>query len=186
MEKQILMIINSDLVHIKRGQTVFVLAGQMAVERALASYTQTYREAHMVSDADTGTLSRLLTGIDSLCHGLRAQGLWHDINNTNITMEKNKGKNTGKIKRWGRIKKGKMQKTMWENQSECCMWFLSLPLHDFHFKSDWAEEMERMKFVQACETDKEKENESNSPWSWSESVSTSTRSPAHSTDPCMK
>lgn len=71
---------------------MFVLAGQMAAERVRTSYTQTYREAHMVSDTDTGTLSWLLTGIDSLCQGLRAQGLLQDINNTNITTETNKGK----------------------------------------------------------------------------------------------
>lgn len=78
-----MIITNWDLQKGKLVQSVFLFAGQMAVERALASYTQTYREAHMVSETDTGTLPWLLRGNDKLCQGLRAQGLCCGINNTN-------------------------------------------------------------------------------------------------------
>lgn len=51
---------------------MFLFAGQMAVERVLASYTQTHREAHMASETDTGTPSRLLRGSDAKGRGHRA------------------------------------------------------------------------------------------------------------------
>lgn len=81
---------------------MFPFAGQMAAERALASYTQTYRVAHMVSETDRGTPSRLLRGNGGLCQGLRAQGLCCGVNNTNREMEEKPLEGRNNEKQYGK------------------------------------------------------------------------------------
>lgn len=58
---------------------------QRAAERALASYTQTQREAHMALQTGSGTLSGLMN--DSLCLELKSQDLCRAINGANVEIK---------------------------------------------------------------------------------------------------
>ncbi len=119
--------------------------------------TKTYREAHMVSETDTGTLSRLLRGKDSHARGWRHRA-YVVVSTTQMRRERRK-QEEGIIEN----RNGKKEQTFKKTEGKkkwmlfhlsAFAWVLSLQLR--RFDSDRAEEMESTQFVQACERDRER------------------------------
>lgn len=172
-----------------KGQSFYLQARwKWKVERALASQIQTYREAHMVSETDTGTLQRLLRGNHSLCQGLRAQGLWCGINNTNGAMrEKTRREGMRDKNTDGKMRANFQKHRGWKAE---CYSSVRLRLSAFSPRHGLSAHASRTELktrrecpICACMRERRRENKGDSPWSWSVSVSVSTRSPpAHSAD----